>query len=816
MKLFCSDKFIKQISDEKLSDVKNLLYTIAPAIKKEHVYTVLGKYRNKKMAGAKNIWKFNADSSFRIIWTFGKFLNGTRQSESDDVFLLSFSNHDQQGRVASELSKDINRQNFYEIKEKTKNRPNNNLQCYVRLTNDQESYIRSELPLLISGGAGNGKTLVALNKLKVLQESYPKATIGYFTFTKGLKEKAKEEYQKFNGTEEHNNFYALNEYLRELLKLDPIKFIQFYQFRQWYKKFIQTKYSFDAIDVWVEIRGIIKGYMGSEWKRIFSFDMHMLKEKSIKYLIINKFIYYPYKSNKKELACYGLSEKAITSQINKITKDTSLSEDDRANILNDIKAITDYQEVSQNKKLIEKFDYLSLKDDTSQYIQEERLGIYMIAKLYQQWLDEHSFYDDNDLARGLIINTKKHAKFDFLVVDEIQDLSEIQIYAITRLLNNFRNIVLCGDVHQIIQPTIFTTSRINQLFSKDISINYLRVNHRSQGEIVTFTNELAKLRRDHIGSRKKESEIREEAVWKDVAPFHLNLTKQNIKEALPIIASLADVALVVSNEEEKIKLLKNYNENKPIANIYTVNEVKGLEWRYIFIYNLIGSNLLFWKGIFTSDVKHQGRYRYYFNLLYVACTRAKDRICFCEDINLHKIDEMNNLFRNTIKVKTFDPIKLDLLKGKDELEKWLLNAKRLEKQEVYDRAALYYLNANMESDAKRCEALDDIQKNKEDQGIKSLYNLGEYELSYINAKLYKKKKIRFFSSLMKDKFTIDSFEKEYGIKYITSIYSNKIRNTFEREMLESRYLIPKAKKTEKTYKKLTNDIDKFIGGMENG
>lgn len=62
-------------------------------------------------------------------------------------------------------------------------------------------------------------------------------------------------------------------------------------------------------------------------------------------------------------------------------------------------------------------------------------------------------------------------KYDFIVVDELQDLTEKQIYLLYKLVKNPENVLFSGDFNQTMNATYFNTHRIKSLFtlkSKDI------------------------------------------------------------------------------------------------------------------------------------------------------------------------------------------------------------------------------------------------------------------------------------------------------------------------------------------------------------
>ena len=64
------------------------------------------------------------------------------------------------------------------------------------------------------------------------------------------------------------------------------------------------------------------------------------------------------------------------------------------------------------------------------YSRQSREWLYELTLRYQAFLQETGLLDENDLAREFLkkVSQKEMALFDFVIADEIQDLTEIQIY----------------------------------------------------------------------------------------------------------------------------------------------------------------------------------------------------------------------------------------------------------------------------------------------------------------------------------------------------------------------------------------------------
>ncbi|MFO7611357.1 MAG: hypothetical protein R6W99_02560, partial [Clostridia bacterium] len=546
---------------------------------------------------------------------------------------------------------------------------------------------------------------------------------------------------------------------------------------------------FEAIDIWVEIRGTIKGYAGIGWKRNTPFGFNLISEASGKFLISKGYLCNP-GGNKKLLRCAATGSDMLEPMRREVLSAEDMPSVDKGRILADIEKIREHIDVNEYRdSLIGIDDYLGMDNDLSMHRTVEKRNIYKIALEYQAWLSENGLFDDNDMALS-ILRKGKSGLFGFIAVDEIQDIPEIQVLALISLLKDRRNVVFSGDIHQIIQPTIFNPGRLSELFGGNLKNEYLKVNHRSQGQIVDFTNNLSELRRHIIGRRKIESELREEAVWRGMAPYFLDDAGENCIEAIGFISRMPNAAIIVSDRSERLLLEKQANGGSGAANIYTVDEIKGLEFDYIFCKNLIGRNADRWKEIFDGQARHSGRHRYYFNILYIAATRARESLCFCESPGLYGITELMELFADTIQVREFNAAALGMDTDREGPSEWKAAAERLEQYEVYDKAALYYAKAGESGHEERCRILHMIKCGSigAEEAMSLLFEAGEDATAYILARKYGSRKMEFLGHIRTREFSVEELEADFGEDYIIGIYLSKETSPVDRKIIEEKYL----------------------------
>ncbi|MEI6858166.1 ankyrin repeat domain-containing protein [Psychrilyobacter sp.] len=273
------------------------------------------------------------------------------------------------------------------------------------------------------------------------------------------------------------------------------------------------------------------------------------------------------------------------------------------------------------QELIPQKDYLALNKKYTVYSEEVRKEIYRIALIYQEWLTERVYLDENDLARRVILSNKEI--FDCIICDEVQDLTEVEIYMLKTLVKNGKNLLLSGDIHQIINPTYFRFSRVKSLFYKvEYTEKQLGKNYRSQKKIVNLANELSDLRGEYIG---KLGEDYKEASILEGEDVYIYKKDNNFLNKLEENTTIILVPTYQIKEMLRVELPKIANK------ILTVQDIKGLEFDSVVLYNFATELKKYWEIIFSGGAKKNQLYRYYFNLLYVGLTRARKRLLFMEE-----------------------------------------------------------------------------------------------------------------------------------------------------------------------------------------
>ena len=667
----------------------------------------------------------------------------------------------------------------------------------VYYLNDEqfECLAPTDAPTFIFGSAGSGKTTINIHKAFILAMQPIK--IAYFTYSSYLVEDAKKLFQKIlEESPEYRadellkrvHFYHLNDYISQEVSI--YQTVSYEQFRTWVierQPLLLKQLGIGIYDIWKEIRGIIKGMIPKEWIdyrvnmnewSLASDLVEVIVKKGLghvdgEYLVLHAEKLYEAKT--RFLDQYELKAVLLMHQI--------------------------LDQYLLNHALIPKEIYLKLDEQYCLYSSSQRELLYELTLRYQMFLSAEGKVDENDIARQFLnrLMNQNVPLFDFVIADEIQDLTEIQIYCLIRLARNRNNLLFSGDINQTIRPTYFHTGRIESILkTSNTHLGFIKhqlvKNYRSTKEVVDLANQVVNLRIQRLGLNKK-NDYYEIPIRGEQHPIYYFDAKHPLEMVKLIETGLNRhyVAIVVPDEEEK-KNFERLTQQK--GAVFTVEEIKGIEKEYIICYNVMTKYKTAWETIINQDVMYQNQYRYYFNLLYVALTRARHHLCFIEeDMPPSLYEQFESEF---LSFDTFDEteLKLNQLSTDNQFYK---EAQLYERRELYEQAITEYELSQLEeakTDIARCRAL---MKNKEGHHIEAghdLMHLKEYEkaalcyrqghdrLNYLKALVFQELP---FAQIQQE------FEKE-GSDVLTFVYEQDVRVTWLKRFnkLYSRHLLKQA------------------------
>lgn len=327
----------------------------------------------------------------------------------------------------------------------------------------------------------------------------------------------------------------------------------------------------------------------------------------------------------------------------------------------------------------------------------EREILYDVFEKYRAWLAETKLFDLNLIAHEWL--TRATPRYDFIVIDEVQDITNIQLALVLKMLKKPGNFLLCGDSNQIVHPNFFSWGQVKSLFWRDPQLaerqqlQMLTANFRNGTEATRVANQLLKIKQRRFGSIDRESNFLVKAIGGAAGQVALMKDKEAaLQEMDRKIRRSTRFAVLVMRDEDKAPARKHFNT--PL--LFSIHEAKGLEYENIVLYrfisdyrtqfseiaegvnkaDLVGDDLEYRRAKDKSD-KSMEVYKFFVNALYVALTRATQNLYLIESDTAHPILELLDL---AVDGKMSVDIK------QSTLEDWQREARKLDLQGKQEQA----------------------------------------------------------------------------------------------------------------------------------
>jgi hypothetical protein len=307
--------------------------------------------------------------------------------------------------------------------------------------------------------------------------------------------------------------------------------------------------------------------------------------------------------------------------------------------------------------ILSREDYRALGVRQSIFAQEQRDKLYDLFEKYREWLAGAKLYDLNLVAQEW--QALAAARYDFVVVDEVQDLTTPQLSLVLKTLKKPGNFLLCGDSNQIVHPNFFSWGQVKSLFWHDPQLaerqelRVLSANFRNGLEATRAANQLLKIKQQRFGSIDRESNYLVQAVGGEMGQVALLSDKDAVLRELDQKVRLStQFAVLVMRDEDKAEARKHFAT--PL--LFSIHEAKGLEYENIILYRFIsdhraefsqivegvnkaslGSDTLDYRRAKDKSDKSLEVYKFFVNALYVALTRAIQNIFIIESDTGHPL-----------------------------------------------------------------------------------------------------------------------------------------------------------------------------------
>jgi UvrD-like helicase C-terminal domain len=345
--------------------------------------------------------------------------------------------------------------------------------------------------------------------------------------------------------------------------------------------------------------------------------------------------------------------------------------------------------------------YLGLGVKQSIFPAEARQAIYDHFERYQRMLADGSLFDPNLVAHRLL--AKATPRYDFVVVDEVQDLTNVELSLVLHTLSSPGQFLLCGDSNQIVHPNFFSWAAVKSLFwrdapallpSGDSQVSVLEANYRNSRAVTRVANALLKIKHARFGSIDRESNHLVRAAGDE--PGTVTVLPDDPKVLADLDARTrqsTEVAVLVLRDEHKEEARRVFHT--PL--LFSIHEAKGLEYENVILYQMTSSERAAYRevcdGVTVADLavdelryrrprdkedRSLEVYKFFVNALYVALTRAVKSLYLVERDRDHPLlrllDVASSADASAISAKA------------STLEEWQREARKLELQGKREQA----------------------------------------------------------------------------------------------------------------------------------
>jgi hypothetical protein len=341
-------------------------------------------------------------------------------------------------------------------------------------------------------------------------------------------------------------------------------------------------------------------------------------------------------------------------------------------------------------------DYRTLGVRQSIFPTDQRDKLYDLFEKYRIWLTEQKLYDLNLVAQEW--QALAAPRYDFAVIDEVQDITAVQLALVLKTLKRPGHFLLCGDSNQIVHPNFFSWSQVKSLFWNDPELaerqelRVLTANFRNGLEATRVANQLLKIKQRRFGSIDRESNFLVQAVAGESGQVALmpdkDITKRELDQK---IRQSTQFAVLVMRDEDKAEARKHFAT--PL--LFSIHEAKGLEYENIVLYRFISDHRAEFtdivEGVSKADLlvetldyrrakdksdKSLEVYKFFVNALYVALTRAIKNVYVIESDTGHPLFGLLDMDVGQVKVEAKQSTRED----------WQKEARKLELQGKQEQA----------------------------------------------------------------------------------------------------------------------------------
>ena len=304
-------------------------------------------------------------------------------------------------------------------------------------------------------------------------------------------------------------------------------------------------------------------------------------------------------------------------------------------------------------------EYLELGQRQSLLAPAAREAAHALFGRYRQWLAETDQFDLNLVAHEW--KSRAQPAYDFVVIDEVQDLTAVQLALVLACLNAPGQFLLCGDSNQIVHPNFFSWAAVKSLFWQGLAgeaaqhqqLQVLQANFRNTQAVTALANSLLKIKQARFGSIDRESNFLVQSSSGEPGEVLLVQARDAALRQIDAAtrASVRHAVIVLRDED---KAIAKAQFKTPL--VFSVHEAKGLEYAHVVLMGMVSGQRAAYAevcdGVSAQDLRRDELdyrrardksdkslelYKFYVNALYVAMTRAVQSLTIVEGDTGHPI-----------------------------------------------------------------------------------------------------------------------------------------------------------------------------------
>jgi AAA domain len=255
--------------------------------------------------------------------------------------------------------------------------------------------------------------------------------------------------------------------------------------------------------------------------------------------------------------------------------------------------------------------------------QIDRGTLYDLAQHYQHALAVRGLSDDTDAARRLLAHIDEFPKYDYVMVDEVQDYTFVQLVLLSRLCRRMEGLLFAGDADQVLHSVSFTWQQARQAIWKawkcpppePVTIDY---NYRNPQPVSNLANTVLKRRAIELGMPIPVPTLSNQPLTP--RPIRLILPQARIETLLAELASkIGSLGIIRKNSESNDIFINDIK----LERLFTPESVKGLEFNVVCLVNFNEDYKDLVAG--TKDGSLCKR-QLLFNEVYVSVTRTRAQL----------------------------------------------------------------------------------------------------------------------------------------------------------------------------------------------